>query len=200
LVFLLATLAQADVLSGTVGADGVLVVGEARHELRGDLGETVRGFAGEAVKLEVETRDGKLHVTRIISPVREEVTAVARVKSGAWSLEAAEGRRLAAFGNTAVLEADAEAQTDLWVFSSGRAFVVAVEGKTTKAWTLLKSRVLGGYSVYSGLVRGRGRSVWVLRRDGDQLFLRRGDKTGWVTASDLAVWTPKAGLAGSLPR
>ena len=66
-------------------------------------------------------------------------------------------------------------------------------------WTWLKKRVLG-YRVYSGLVRGNGRSVWVLRRDGDELFLRRGDKTGWVDASDLVVWAPKAGLAGNVER
>lgn len=200
-VFLLATLARAETVSGTVSASGGLVSGEARLTLaHGALSETLRGFVGESVRVEGETRRGRFYVSRILSPVREEVSAIARWTAAGWRLDVADGRRLVACGNTGVLQANGEVMTDLWAFEGGRAHVVAVEGATTRDWTLLKRRVLGGYTVYSAVIRGLDRPVWVLRREGDAFYVRRGDKEGWVSATDLAVWTPRAGLVGRLSR
>jgi hypothetical protein len=171
----------------------------------GSLTDSLKVFAGATIEIEVEgtRRRGVLSLTRIVSPTRRELSCTTRrvrTREGlGYSLEAANAI-FRVVGGAPLLRGNRRVHVDAWTFEDGRAWVIAVEAKTTQDWTLLERKLWGRW-VPSNVIRGQGRRVWILAREGARVQIRRGDKTGWVLAEDLEAGEPvvNSGLVGRVP-
>lgn len=205
------TVASAETVTGVLKTTlgGVVLEaadGSSRVRLTpGALTDRLGAFAGAKVEVEVEgTRHGgALRLTRIVSPTRRQLTCktrVVRTREGlGHSLETSNGA-LAVIGGAEILRANRRVHVDAWIFEGDRAWVVALEAKTTLDWTLLEKNLWGRW-IPSNVIRGQGRRVWIVARNETRFRIRRGDKTGWVAAGDLEVGEAvvNSGLIGRVP-
>jgi len=148
-------------------------------------------FAGS--KLEVvlsgERQRGVFAPTQLLSPVRGEARGRLEATEDGHRFDSDEGQALDVLNTNPVL-ALAQGERvllDVWTFESGL-WVVAVEGKTTAALTVLRSSPQF-VSTPSGYIRS-SRTVWILDHRDGYTRVRYGDTTGWAVADEIERVAP----------
>jgi hypothetical protein len=164
------------------GRDGVAVVGSLARPLAALDGREV-----------VVALDGG-RVTRVLAPER---TVLRGARAGADFVGAAGARRGLTGPAADLVPRGRPAAVDAWDLGD-EAVVLAVEGRTTGAWTVL--HLLSGWTSPADVIRGE-RAVWVLARRDGRLLVQRGASRGWVAATAVTLGEdPTPGITGGLPR
>ncbi len=152
---------------------------------------------GGTVRLVGTTTGPVFTVRRVAAPQRKELSGkVEAAPSGGLRLVTDGGPTVRLGGNTGLLRAGERVLIDTWFPQGGKALVISVESQTTGRWTLLRNTPTRLY-LPTSYVRGKGRSVWLLKREGDYSFVRWGGSYGWVSNDEVEAAPPPPAPADS---